>query len=119
MNQDEKDLEHQFQVTLAARVDQEITSRLLPHLAGEADHGYPFYSEDEYLKACIWTDLDATHNRLLLKDRLSKIPSPYREAFEYIVSRDLDRILRAYLKMADVCLTRGDNSAQTPRREEA
>ena len=119
MNQDGQDAERQFQVALAARVHNEIKDKLFPHLAGEADHGYPFHSEDEYFKACICTDCEETYNRSLLKDRLSKIPPPYREAFEYIVSRDLDRILRAYLKMADVCLARGENSAQTPRREAA
>ncbi len=117
MNQYGQDAERQFQVALAARIDQEITSRLLPHLAGKADHGYPFHSGEEFHRQVVFLNVFSKYHWFLLNDRMLVLQEPYREAFEYIVHRDLDRILRGYLQIAEACIARGGNQAQTHHRE--
>ncbi len=119
MNQDGQDAERQFKIALAARVDQEITSRLLPHLAGKADHGYPFHSGEEFHRQVVSSNVTTGYHWFLLRERLLKLQEPNREVFKYIIQRDLDRILRAYLQMVEASIAKDVNQEQTPRREAA
>ena len=83
------------------RVNREIFDKIFPHLNGEANHGYPFNSEAEYEKACLYAELDAKLHVELIEKRAARLPEAYGKAFRYIAYRDLNARMKMYLAIAE------------------
>ncbi|HEY4258307.1 MAG TPA: hypothetical protein VGM66_13925 [Candidatus Udaeobacter sp.] len=82
------------------RVEREINGRIFPHLRGEANHGYPFSSEDEMVALHIGTGLTAQRNFDLIEDIAAKMPLAQADAFRYVAYRDLNARIEMYVKLA-------------------
>ena len=83
------------------RVNREIFDKIFPHLNGEANHGYPFDSEQEYEKRCLYAELDAKLHVELIEKRAARMPEAYGKAFRYIAYRDLNERMKMYLEIAE------------------
>lgn len=82
------------------RVEREIYFGIFSHLHGEADHGYPFMSEDELYKVRLAGSL-ALKKMLCDVDQASmKMPRMQGEAFRFIFARDMEQQMRKYLQYA-------------------
>ena len=89
------------QKLFAARISREIYQKIFPQLNGEANHGYPFESDDEMVKLHIRGNL-AAHGTLRLIERAAgKMPKAEGDAFRYIAYRDLNERMEMYLKLAE------------------
>ena len=83
------------------RVNREIFQQIFPHLNGEANHGYPFNSEEEFEKRCLYAELDAKLHVELIEKRAARMPEAYGNAFRYIAYRDLNERMKMYLEIAE------------------
>lgn len=83
------------------RVNREIFDKIFPHLNGAANHGYPFNSEEEYEKQCLYAELDAKLHIELIEKRAARLPEAYGRAFRYIAYRDLNKRMKMFLEIAD------------------
>jgi hypothetical protein len=83
------------------RVNREIYCKIFPHLNGRGNHGYPFNSEEEYEKACLYAELNAKLHFELIEKRAARLPEAYGKAFRYIAYRDLDERMKKFLEIAD------------------
>lgn len=81
------------------RIEREIYGRIFPHLEREKDCGYPFETDEEIFKRCIHDALDAKLFLNLVERQANAMGKAYGEAFRYIMYRDLNRRLRAYVKL--------------------
>ena len=83
------------------RVNQEIFQKIFSHLNGEADHGYPFNSKQEFEKRCLYAELDAKLHVELIEKHAARMPEAYGKAFRYIAYRDLNERMKMYLEIAE------------------
>ncbi len=83
------------------RVNQEIFQKIFSHLNGEANHGYPFDSDDEMVRLHIRGGLDAQIKLDMIERTAAKMPQAYGDAFRYIAYRDLNERMKMYLKIAE------------------
>jgi hypothetical protein len=83
------------------RVNQEIFQKIFSHLNGEANHGYPFDSDEEFEKRCLYAELDAKLHVELIEKRAARMPAAYGKAFRYIAYRDLNERMKMYLEIAE------------------
>jgi hypothetical protein len=83
------------------RVNREIFDQIFPHLNKEANHGYPFNSDDEMEKLHVRGNLHARINLRLIERTAAKLPKAYGEAFRYIAYRDLTERMEMYLEIAE------------------
>jgi hypothetical protein len=83
------------------RVNREIFDKIFPHLNQEANHGYPFNSEEEYEKKCLYAELDAKLHVEIIEKRAARMPEAYGKAFRYIAYRDLNERMKMYLEIAE------------------
>lgn len=85
-----------------ADIHQEIQLHLLPHISGEADHGYPFSG----MKGMFKVRLLAVNNlRLLLCDldrACRQMPDHEGEALYYLAARDLRECVERWIEFAKV-----------------
>ncbi len=89
------------QKLFSRRVNREIFDKIFPHLNGHANHGYPFDSEEEHEKACLYAELDAKLHVELIEKRAARLPEAYGKAFRYIAYRDLNERMKMYLEIAE------------------
>jgi predicted component of type VI protein secretion system len=66
------------------RVNREIFDKIFPHLNQEANHGYPFDSDDEMVRLHIRNNLQAGLNLRRIGEVAAKMPKAYSDAFRYI-----------------------------------
>ena len=85
----------------AARVDREIFFKIFPHLNQEADHGYPFKSDEEIFRARVRGNLQTSLDLDLIERAAARMPKAYGEGFRYIVYRDLNERMETYLEIAE------------------
>src|ERR1035437_4611293 len=83
------------------RVNREIFQQIFSHLNGEANHGYPFDSNDEMVRLHIRGNLTAQRNLDVIERTAAKMPKAYGDAFRYIAYRDLNERMKSYLKIAE------------------
>ena len=86
---------------LNRRVNQEIFHQIFPHLKQQANHGYPFDSEEEYEKQCLYAELNIKLHFELIEKRAARLPDAYGKAFRYIAYRDLNELMKMYLEIAN------------------
>lgn len=84
-----------------ARMEREIYFRIFPHMNQEADHGYPFGSKDEMVRAHIHGRLQTRLDVDLIQQAAARMPQAYGDAFRYIVYRDLNQRMEMYMKLAE------------------
>lgn len=89
------------QQMFAARIDWEIRQRILPHLNKDADYGYPFHSQDQLLELYLRNRVQAQMDFRTAGTVSSKLPREFRDAFNYIASRETGMILRAFVDFAE------------------
>ena len=82
------------------RVNREIFDKIFPHLNGKANHGYPFGSDDEFVRLHIHSGLDAQMKFDMIERTAAKMPKAYGDAFRYIAYRDLNERIKMYLEIA-------------------
>jgi hypothetical protein len=70
-------------------------------MTGAGGIGYPFNSEEEYEKACLYAELDAKLHVELIEKRAARLPEAYGKAFRYIAYRDLNERMKMYLEIAE------------------
>lgn len=83
---------------LSQQLNEEIFSRMFPHLEQESDEGYPFASDTEMMAQAETMDV-----RALLDDveqRIEKLPAAYGQCFRYLLRKDLAERLRQYAEVA-------------------
>jgi hypothetical protein len=83
------------------RVNREIFDKIFPHLNGEANHGYPFKSDDKMVRLHIRNNLQAGLNLRRIGEVAAKMPKAYGDAFRYIAYRDLNEFMEKYLEIAE------------------
>ena len=89
----------QFVFTL--RTEREIYHKIFPQLRQEADHGYPFHSDDQLVESHIRGACDAQLNLDIIERTAAQMPAAYGKAFRYIAYRDLNARLEQYAKLAE------------------
>ena len=82
------------------RVGKEIYQRIFPHLNREAEHGYPFGSNDEMANSANQKRLAVESMLRLIEQTASKMPKAEGDAFRYIAYRDLHERMWPYLEFA-------------------
>ena len=82
------------------RVNREIFHKIFPHLNGQANHGYPFSSDDEMVRLHIRGGLDAQMRFDMIERTAARMPKAYGDAFRYIAYRDLNERMKMYLEIA-------------------
>ena len=83
------------------RVNQEIFQKIFSHLNGEANHGYPFDSNDEMVRLHIRNNLQVGLNLRRIGEMAGQMPKAYGDAFRYIAYRDLNERMKMYLEIAE------------------
>ncbi len=97
------------QLLFAGRVEKEIRRRILPHLHREADHGYPFSSQDQMVESWMHSALDLEADLSLISKAALKLPKPYGDMLCYVAYRDLHERMKMYQELAkklnqsDIC----------------
>ena len=84
-----------------ARMEREIYFGIFPHMNQEANHGYPFNSKDELVRAHIRGRLQSRLDLDLIQQAAARMPQAYGDAFRYIVYRDLSQRMEMYMKLAE------------------
>ena len=83
------------------RINREIYHKIFPHLNGQADHGYPFSSDDELHAERLRSYLNFRKMLSALDAAVLKMPAAEGNAFLYLAHRDLEEQIRQYLKFAN------------------
>ena len=83
-----------------SRTTQEIHFRILPHIEGRADNGYPFSSAEGLFKARLDGFICARETLHAINHAAGKMSEAEGNAFRYIVARDLNERMRRYLEFA-------------------
>lgn len=83
------------------RVNWEIFQKIFPHLRKDADHSYPFGSENEMVRLHIRNNLEAGLNLRRIGDVAARMPKAYGDAFRYVAYRDLNEFMERYLEIAE------------------
>jgi hypothetical protein len=73
------------------RLDREIYNRLFPHLLSEADHGYPFHSDEDMEALCKDPAITALPFVREIENDIRRMPDGYRKCFRYILHRELSK----------------------------
>lgn len=81
------------------RMEREI-SKIFSHLRQEADHGYPFKSDEELATSQVRGFYDASKAMEAVYRAAAKMPPAKGHAFRYIAARELNERLAMYLKFA-------------------
>ena len=96
----------------AARIRREIYGKIFPHLTQEANHGYPFKSDEEIVGTNQEAFL-ATESTLRLIERAAgNMPKSEGDAFRHIVYRDLQEQMWRYVKFAHERMQPADSDAR-------
>ena len=82
------------------RVEREIYHRIAPQIHGHKDHGYPFGSRAELLKAALQENRDIKSCLEIIERQADHMGKAYGEAFRYVMYRDLHERLLPYVKLA-------------------
>ena len=82
-------------------VDWEIYHRIFPHLLKTQKYEYPFDSESAFLKASLQNSLDVESCIKAAESRIGKLDKAYREAFQYIMYRDLKQRIEMFERLAE------------------
>jgi hypothetical protein len=85
----------------AAQVNREIFHKVFPHLRREANHGYPFTSDEEIVKTHVRGRLQTKLDFDLIERAAARMPKAYAEAFRYILYRDLQKRMEMYMEIAE------------------
>jgi len=88
------------QKLFVSRIEREIYFEIFPHLNGEANHGYPFTSDDELRNARLAGSLNVKGLLCDIDQAASKMPQAQGEAFRYIAYRNLKEQMTMYLAYA-------------------
>jgi hypothetical protein len=83
------------------RANREIFHRIFPQLNQNAEHGYPFHSDEELEKLALYAELDAKLQLELIERRAERMPKAYGDAFRFIAYRDLNAQMKRYLEIAE------------------
>ena len=86
--------------TFNRRINREIFQKIFPHLRKDADHGYPFDSDDEMVKLHIQSGLNAQMKFDMIEKTAARLPKAYGDAFRYVAYRDLEERIKMYLEIA-------------------
>lgn len=81
-------------------VEGEIYSQIFPHLNHEADHGYPFNSDEELEKLGLDEVHDAKAQLELIERLTAKMPAAYGKAFRHIACSDINARMKKYADLA-------------------
>jgi hypothetical protein len=81
------------------RVNREIFNGIFPHLQKEADHGYPFSSDEEFCREAHQAHLSAISLFKEIECQARRMPKAYGEAFRYTTYSDLSKQMRTYLQI--------------------
>ena len=82
------------------RIEREIFHKIFPHLRQEADHGYPFSSDERLVKAHLKGFYNASKAIEEINRAAIKMPRAEGDAFRFIAARDLNERLAMYLEFA-------------------
>ena len=83
------------------RLNWEIFHKIFPHLRQEANHGYPFKSDDEMTRLHIRGRLQTKIDLDLIERAAARMPKAYGEAFRYLMYRDLQQRMERYMEVAE------------------
>lgn len=86
--------------TFAAQIEDEIHSRIIPHLNGLADHNYPFTDIDGLFKARLQGTIGVSRMLVKLDQAARKFSRVEYDAILFIAARDLNERLEQYLEFA-------------------
>jgi hypothetical protein len=75
------------------RVNREIFRKIFPHLRKDANHGYPFHSNDEMVRLHIRNNLQAGLNLRRIADVAAKMPKGYGDAKAQAEERLIKQIM--------------------------
>ncbi len=81
-------------------VEGEIYSQIFPHLNHEADHGYPFNSDEELETLGLTQARDAKTQLEVIERLTAKMPAAYGKAFRHIAYSDLNARMKKYADLA-------------------
>ena len=101
MNPIRKFVSNLRQKLFAWRIQREIYQKIFPQLNREADHGYPFDSQDELVKLHIHGHLAAHGTLRLIEQAAGRMPRAEGDAFRYLAYRDLNERMARYLQLAE------------------
>jgi hypothetical protein len=88
------------QKLFASHVEREIYRKIFPHLRQEADHGYPFKSDEEIVESNMQAFLTAESTLRLIERAASKMPQAEGNAFKHITYRDLQQQMWKHVEFA-------------------
>ena len=80
------------------QIEREIYNRLMAHLNGEKDYGYPFSSDAEI--DALTETLDVESLLGAIETHTQNMPKAYGQAFRYLLHRDLHERLSMYEQVA-------------------
>ena len=95
-----KFIERIRQRLFAAHVKREIYAKIFPHLRREADHGYPFDSDEKIIRSNMEAFLITESTLRLIERAADKMPKSEGDAFRHIAYRNLQRQMWRYLQFA-------------------
>lgn len=84
---------------LKRRIGTEIFGKIIPHLNGKADHGYPFRDNKGLQREALCGELDVKLH-LEMIERGAACMGNFGEAFKYAVYHDLNQLLAIYEELA-------------------
>jgi hypothetical protein len=76
------------------RLNREIFDRIMPHLQGEKDHGYPFSTHEQMNAQTEALDVQVLLDTI--ERQISHMPEAYGESFRHIMHRDLHERFAMY-----------------------
>jgi hypothetical protein len=88
------------QRVFAARIRSEIYGKIFPHLRQEANHGYPFGSDEQIVERNMTAFLATGSMVRLIEQAASKMPKSEGDAFRHIAYRDLQERMWRYVEFA-------------------
>lgn len=80
---------------------REIAERLLPHVQGKADHGYPFRSQYELQLVTAERSLETQLRLSEIETQLERLPEDHALALSYVLHRDMMNLLEMYREIAN------------------
>jgi len=82
------------------QIEWEVYKRIFPHLKGEKKFRYPFNSDSKLCTCILHENLDAKLYLQLIEHEAKQMPKAYKEAFRYIMYRNLIVQMEMYLVLA-------------------
>ena len=84
-----------------SQIEEELNQRLLPHIRGEAKHGYPFNDAAGLSKSTIHRGLDVDLQLMQLRREVKGMGKELGEAFLYLACCDLKARLKLFQQFAE------------------